>query len=244
MTAFLWLSSLYMLGRLPINSGPKFKTAIASIGILALEGFLLALFDAPGWAKIVFGLTLCVGQTGFVLIACWLTGKSLIITMVRLATLGLGLIVIAWLSLHVNIHPAYDRIAPAYQWLAQPPRLQHWGEAFTSRKFAATCFAVLLNLREAGNLVAFILYAFKVNVPDSNAFHHSGMIGSVERLLVLIFTRFYQFNAVAFVLTAKTVVRFHETRDEQATEYLLLGTLVSTLIAILIGLSVSCLCWE
>jgi hypothetical protein len=47
------------------------------------------------------------------------------------------------------------------------------------------------------------------------------------------------FNAVAFILTAKSVVRFHDiVSTKDAAEYVLIGTLLSTLTAIGIGLLV------
>lgn len=71
---------------------------------------------------------------------------------------------------------------------------------------------------------------------------NAGMyIGIVERLLILIFILFAQWQAVGFLLTAKSVFRFKDIqdgKDRKITEYILPGTLVSYGIAILIGIIV------
>lgn len=242
MMTFLWLSSLYLIGRLPINSAPGKRTLICAAYLFIVELAVLSLFEAPVWAKVIYAMTLFFGQVGFVLLAWHYAGKPLCIIVMRIATMALGLTAIACLAVQVDFLPNETLIAPFWDWAAKPTRLLHFTQTLTSCRFAANVFAALLTLRETGNVVAFTLFAFRVTIPTNQAFHHSGMIGSVERLLVLIFTRFYQFNAVAFILTAKTVVRFHDARDTDAAEYLLLGTLVSTLLAILTGMSVSYLC--
>jgi hypothetical protein len=71
-----------------------------------------------------------------------------------------------------------------------------------------------------------------------NRFRHSATIGSIERLLVFIFIQYQAFNAIAFILTAKSVARFQDTVEASA-EYVLIGTLCSTLAAIGIGLLIS-----
>lgn len=55
-------------------------------------------------------------------------------------------------------------------------------------------------------------------------------VGTVERLLMLIFLSADQYAAVGFVLTAKSIARYDKiAKDEKFAEYYLLGTLVSTL---------------
>ena len=55
-------------------------------------------------------------------------------------------------------------------------------------------------------------------------------IGTIERLIMLIFLSKDQFAALGFILTAKSVARYDRiAKDEKFAEYYLLGTLVSTL---------------
>lgn len=59
-------------------------------------------------------------------------------------------------------------------------------------------------------------------------------IGTVERLIMLIFLSGNQFAALGFVLTAKSIARYEKiTKDEKFAEYYLLGTLISTLCVII-----------
>ncbi|MHA6247894.1 DUF3307 domain-containing protein [Pontibacter sp. CAU 1760] len=64
-------------------------------------------------------------------------------------------------------------------------------------------------------------------------------IGMIERLLVLTFILISHWEAIGFLLAAKSVFRFGDLRgkhDMQLTEYILIGTLMSFGIAILTGL--------
>ena len=64
-------------------------------------------------------------------------------------------------------------------------------------------------------------------------------IGILERLLVFIFIIVNHWEAVGFLITAKSVFRFgdlKESKHRKLTEYILIGTLISFGIAIIIGL--------
>ncbi|ALJ06415.1 hypothetical protein APS56_15285 [Pseudalgibacter alginicilyticus] len=64
-------------------------------------------------------------------------------------------------------------------------------------------------------------------------------IGILERVLVFIFIISNHWEAVGFLITAKSVFRFgdlKESKDRQLTEYILIGTLISFGIAIITGI--------
>ena len=64
-------------------------------------------------------------------------------------------------------------------------------------------------------------------------------IGIFERLLVFVFMITNEWQAVGFLLAAKSVFRFgnlQEAKDRKLTEYILIGTLLSFGIAILTGM--------
>lgn len=72
----------------------------------------------------------------------------------------------------------------------------------------------------------------------SNAGKHIGML---ERLFVFIFVVTGHWEAIGFLLAAKSVFRFgdlKESKDRKLTEYILIGTLLSFGIAIVTGLFV------
>jgi hypothetical protein len=64
-------------------------------------------------------------------------------------------------------------------------------------------------------------------------------IGVLERVLVFVFVILDHWEAVGFLITAKSVFRFGDltaTKQRKLTEYVLIGTLISFGIAILTGL--------
>jgi hypothetical protein len=63
-------------------------------------------------------------------------------------------------------------------------------------------------------------------------------IGRLERVLIVTFLLLNHFEAIGFLIAAKAVFRFGDTRDgsnRKETEYFLLGTLTSFTVAIILG---------
>jgi Flp pilus assembly pilin Flp len=76
---------------------------------------------------------------------------------------------------------------------------------------------------------------------DSSLPNAGKWIGRLERILILTFILIQQFEAIGFLLAAKSVFRFGDLKDEsdrKRTEYILVGTLISFTITIGIGLLV------
>lgn len=62
-----------------------------------------------------------------------------------------------------------------------------------------------------------------------------GLIGLLERIIILIFLSIGQYSAIGLVLTAKSVARYDKiSKDKNFAEYYLLGTLLSTVIVIVV----------
>lgn len=64
-------------------------------------------------------------------------------------------------------------------------------------------------------------------------------IGYLERVLILTFVLLDQFEAIGFLIAAKSIFRFGEIRSRQSrkeAEYILIGTMTSFIIAIILGL--------
>lgn len=64
-------------------------------------------------------------------------------------------------------------------------------------------------------------------------------IGMLERLFVFTFVLLGQWEAIGFLLAAKSVFRFGDltkASDRKLTEYILIGTLLSFGIAIMLGI--------
>lgn len=64
-------------------------------------------------------------------------------------------------------------------------------------------------------------------------------IGMMERILILIFIGSGKWEGVGFLLAAKSIFRFgdlKEARDKKLTEYVLIGTMMSFIITIVVGM--------
>ncbi len=78
-----------------------------------------------------------------------------------------------------------------------------------------------------------------VSENDRSLQNAGNYIGMLERLLIFCFIITNHFEAIGFLLAAKSIFRFgdlKEATDRKLTEYVLIGTLLSFGIAILIGL--------
>jgi len=71
---------------------------------------------------------------------------------------------------------------------------------------------------------------------DAGQYLRGGLVGAVERLLIYIFAANGAFNAIAFVITVKSIVRYQEIVKNHSAEYVLVGTLLSTLMAMSLGM--------
>lgn len=79
------------------------------------------------------------------------------------------------------------------------------------------------------------------NLPDAGMW-----IGMIERLLIFVFILNNVFEAVGFLLAAKSIFRFGDLKDgedRKRTEYVLIGTLLSFGIAVVVGIGVQHFPW-
>lgn len=93
---------------------------------------------------------------------------------------------------------------------------------------------LILIHKPANIMIGKILAEYKVQdertVNDKKA---GRLIGTLERILMVIFVSIEQYSAVGLVLTAKSIARYEKiSKNKEFAEYYLLGTLLSTIIAI------------
>ncbi len=67
---------------------------------------------------------------------------------------------------------------------------------------------------------------------ETQAYRMGMMIGRLERALVLTLVLFGQWGALGLVLAAKSIARFRELESQGFSDYYLIGTLWSILIAV------------
>ena len=99
--------------------------------------------------------------------------------------------------------------------------------------------AILLCMKPANILIKLILEKYQVGESEScnNIKNAGALIGNLERILTIVFVLLGQFEAIGFIVAAKSILRFKDT-DTAKTEYVLAGTFLSFGIAILCGLTV------
>lgn len=100
-------------------------------------------------------------------------------------------------------------------------------------------FGIVLCLKPTNVLIKEVLHAFEIKIAETTAkedeLNNAGrLIGNLERLLTLLFVFMDQFEAIGFLIAAKSILRFKDTATAK-TEYVLVGTLLSFGIAVLIG---------
>lgn len=105
------------------------------------------------------------------------------------------------------------------------------------------CFAVLFGflmiLNEINLLIRYILERLQLaplselhqQQIDEKQFRTGRVIGFLERIFVFLFILMGQYTAIGFVLAAKGVVRYPEFGNRNFAEYILIGTLLSVLMA-------------
>jgi hypothetical protein len=102
--------------------------------------------------------------------------------------------------------------------------------------------AFLFCTKPANIMIKEVFRAFDIKVikvGESEELPNAGkLIGIIERWLVLTFILLNQFEAVGFLLAAKSILRFKEA-ETLKSEYVLIGTMLSFATAIAFGISVS-----
>ena len=106
-------------------------------------------------------------------------------------------------------------------------------------------FGYLLILKPTSIVISIVLKKYPIKAEGEakkaqlNGIVAGGeLIGYLERLLILTFTLAGSYEAVGFVLAAKSIFRFGELNknaDRSMTEYVLIGSLLSVVITTLIG---------
>lgn len=76
--------------------------------------------------------------------------------------------------------------------------------------------------------------------PDFQGLEKAGLwIGRLERILILTFVLLSRYEAIGFLIAAKSIFRFEEiktSKNRKEVEYILIGTMLSFVIAIFIGI--------
>jgi hypothetical protein len=106
-------------------------------------------------------------------------------------------------------------------------------------------FGLLLAANEANLVVRWLLIRLQIKPGnavalnagiDASEFNRGRVIGLLERALIYFFVLSGQFGAIGFTLAAKGFTRFKELENRAFAEYVLIGTLLSSSLAMAAGL--------
>lgn len=108
-------------------------------------------------------------------------------------------------------------------------------------KYLLIIAAYIICTKPANIIVKEVFSAFEVTIDinENNDLPNAGkLIGIIERFLVLTFIIINQFEAVGFLIAAKSVLRYKDDNTLK-TEYVLIGTMLSFGMAILLGIIIN-----
>ena len=75
----------------------------------------------------------------------------------------------------------------------------------------------------------------EIDEEDEKEYNAGRVIGMLERILILFFVLVNQFGAIGFIIAAKGFTRFKELDKREFAEYVLIGTLLSSVFAIAVA---------
>lgn len=99
---------------------------------------------------------------------------------------------------------------------------------------------ILLIHKPANIFISSILFRYKPSAKETSEVADKNIgryIGTLERIVMVILISINQYSAVGLVLTAKSIARYDRiSKEQEFAEYYLLGTLLSTIWAIVVSL--------
>ncbi len=130
-------------------------------------------------------------------------------------------------------------VAVCYLWKSNLPDCVNG----VDEKYIALLLGLLVCLKPSNIIIKEIIKVANIKVSKGNDDNTEDLpnagklIGIVERLLSLVFVLLGQYEAVGFIIAAKSLLRFAEG-DKAKSEYVLIGTLLSFSLAIFVGVAI------
>lgn len=104
-------------------------------------------------------------------------------------------------------------------------------------KWLFLILSYLLCIKPANIFIRELLIISNIKLPsEKDELENAGkLIGTLERILVLTLVILNQYEAIGFLIAAKSILRYKEN-DTTKTEYVLIGTMASFAIAMFLGI--------
>ena len=113
-----------------------------------------------------------------------------------------------------------------------------WQKLNTQPQVWKVITAIVFLTAPAGILIGQFTSQWRDKIAGADILANAGKwIGITERIIIFIFVWHGEYSAIGLLVAAKGIIRFSEKdRPEIKTEYLVIGTLMSILMAIVVGL--------
>lgn len=238
---FYYLLNVILVSRLLFLPGdtPVPLKAATLMTLLQIAGLLILQFDYGLWVL-------------FILLAAFNFGFSLLerkwqnLDVVRLSSLLVNIILASiFLSQWIGLEFSYDRIAFLQQ-LRNYSVLLDWSEKANFSAINVQVMGFLLVINEVNYIIRYQLRVSKIlphpsasdpeSKPNRVSEYRTGkVIGVLERVIIYFLILNNEIAAIGFVLAAKGLLRFKELEKREFSEFVLIGTLLSALLALLVG---------
>lgn len=98
-------------------------------------------------------------------------------------------------------------------------------------------FKLMFIHKPVNAFISIIMNSYKINIKkEKNDINAGRIIGTLERIIILLLVSIKQYSSIGLVLTAKSVARYDKiSKDQYFAEYYLLGTLLSTICVLFIS---------
>lgn len=118
------------------------------------------------------------------------------------------------------------------------PIKKTWVELQTNIFFWKALTGATFVTLPAAILIAQLTKKWREKIDDADTLANAGKwIGIIERVIILILVLKNEYSSIGLLIAAKSIIRFNEKdRPEVKTEYLVIGTLISFILAMLTGL--------
>jgi hypothetical protein len=117
----------------------------------------------------------------------------------------------------------------------------NWQNVLTEKMFLIVITTILIiSVTPIVIKMFFQRWENDMNFDSKESLKNAGLyIGIIERIFIVVFINMNFYEGIGYLLAAKSIFRFGDltnSKDKKLTEYILLGTLLSFILAIVIGL--------
>jgi hypothetical protein len=115
-------------------------------------------------------------------------------------------------------------------------------QVFSNYQISLLIFGYVLVMWPIGYAMKYVLKGIdKTNTPsnDEKLEHGGKLIGMFERMIILTFVFLNQYEAIGFLITGKSIIRFAQKEEGLRSEYVLVGTMMSYAFSIIVGVVIN-----